>query len=88
MKVFSVRVSGEKGELKIEGLAEILSNIADNFLFCGSGKAGYRDRIRQAFFHLQLADEVADVQVIDAEILAPCREAVGLVNNKAHYVPG
>ena len=57
MEVFPVRIGGEKSELKIEGFAEILANIADYFLLCSGSKTGYRDWIFLAFFLLNSASQ-------------------------------
>ena len=41
-----------------------------------------------AFFLLDFPDEVADVEVIDAEVVAPCGEAMRLVDDETHHIAG
>ena len=72
----------EEIERDAELLGEIVSDVLNDLLLGGGRKAGDRNAsaARKLF---KFGDEVADVEVVDAEVVAPGGEAVRLVDHEA-----
>ena len=87
-QVFPGSGGGKQLQLHAQLVLEIVADVADNLLLGGGGEAGHGNRGRQPLLGLQFPDKIADIQVIHPKILSPGGEAVGLVNDKAHHVPG
>ena len=79
---------GEELQIQIQRLFEVVADVLDHLLFGRGGEAGDRDRELASLFLLVFADEVADVEVIDPEVLAPRRETMSLVDDEADDVAG
>ena len=90
-RITQVRACGLRGEelqIQIQRLFEVVSDVLDYLLFGRGGETGDRDRKFAPLFLLVFADEVADIEVIDPEVLAPRRETVSLVDDEADDVAG
>ena len=90
-RITQVRACGLRGEelqIQIQRLFEVVADVLDHLLFGRGREAGDRDRKFASLFLLVFADEVADIEVVDPEILSPRREAVGLVDDEADDVAG
>ena len=73
----------ERRELDPELGLEVLAEIGDHVRLRGRGEASDpRRRVREA-----LADKPRDVQVVGAEIVAPLRQAMGLVEHPGRDLP-
>ena len=79
---------GEELQIQIQRLFEVVADVLDHLLFGRGREAGDRDREFASLFLLVFANEVADIEVVDPEILSPRREAVGLVDDEADDVAG
>ena len=67
---------------------EIVADITDDLLLGCSSKARHRNWPLITLLLLQFADKVADIKIINAKILPPCRKAVCLINDKTNDVAG
>ena len=63
---------GKQFELQSQLPLEIVADVGNDLLFGGGGETGNRNGYAVAFFLLDSPDEVADVEVVHAEIVAPC----------------
>ena len=73
----------ERRELDPELGLEVLAEIGDHVRLRGRGETSDpRRRVREA-----LADEPRDVQVVGAEVVAPLRQAMGLVEHPGRDLP-
>ena len=81
-------IGGVELQVQIQLLLEVFADVADDLLLCGGGEAGNRNAVFLVLLFLKIADEIADVQIIHPEILTPGREAVGLIDDEPHHIPG
>ena len=79
---------GEELQIQIQRLSEVVADVLDYLLFGRGGETGDRDWKFATLFLLVFADEVADIEVVDPEILPPRRKAVGLVDDEADDIAG
>ena len=87
-QVCACGLRSEELQIQIQRLFEVVADVLNHLLFGRGGEAGDRDREFASLFLLVFADEVADIEVIDPEVLAPRREAVGLVDDETDDIAG
>src|SRR5215203_5251315 len=61
LKICPGRLGPENLKINIQFFFEINSYILNYFLFCGSSKTGYRDRIFNIFLLLKVLNKVSDI---------------------------
>ena len=70
-QVGSRRCRCKQLQIKVECQLEIIADVLNYLLLGCSCKTRYGDRFPASFFLLILADEFANVEIIDTEILSP-----------------
>ena len=79
-------LGGKYLKVQAECLPEVVANVLYHLLLGRGREARYGDRLRTPLVLLILADELADIEIVHAEVLTPRGEAVRLVNHDAHDV--
>ena len=85
-EIFTLGFCGKNLEGESLFVVKIVADIGYYLLFGGGSKTRNRDGLALLFLFLQLADEITDVEIVDAKIVSPSGETVGFVNDKADYV--
>ena len=67
---------------------KIVADVGDDLLFGSRGETGNRNGFLVTLFLLQFPDEVADVEIIDTEIVTPRGETVRFINHETYHITG
>ena len=77
----------EHFEFERKFLPKITSDVLDDLLFRRSSKTGNGNRLGHILLFLNRSDKIADIQIIDSEILSPRRKTMRLVDYEPHDIP-
>ena len=88
VKVGACGFRGIQFQVEPQRLLEVVADVLYHLLLGRSREARHGNRLSAAFHFLVFANELADVEIVNAEVLPPRRETVGLVDDETHHVAG